>query len=48
MIPLLLVLDNVEHLLPRAADDIGALVAATHATLLVTSRERLQLHAERV
>ncbi len=45
---LLLVLDNVEHLLPRAADDIGALVAATDATLLVTSRERLHLHAERV
>jgi predicted ATPase/class 3 adenylate cyclase len=45
---LLLVLDNVEHLLPRAADDIGALAAATGATLLVTSRERLQLRAERV
>jgi predicted ATPase/class 3 adenylate cyclase len=44
----LLVLDNVEHLLPGAADDIGALAAAAQATLLVTSRERLQLRAERV
>jgi predicted ATPase/class 3 adenylate cyclase len=44
----LLVLDNVEHLLPRAADDIAALAAVTQATLLVTSRERLQLQAERV
>jgi predicted ATPase/class 3 adenylate cyclase len=42
----LLVLDSLEHLLPAAADEIGALTAATHATLLVTSRERLQLQAE--
>jgi predicted ATPase len=35
-------------LLPGAADQVGALAAATHATLLVTSRERLQLLAERV
>jgi predicted ATPase len=45
---MLLVLDNVEHLLPRAADDVGALAAATHATLLITSRERLHLQAEQV
>jgi predicted ATPase/class 3 adenylate cyclase len=44
----LLVLDSLEHLLPAAADPIGALAAATDATLLVTSRERLQLQAERV
>ena len=44
---LLLVLDNAEHLLPHAAHDIAAL-AATDATLLVTSRERLQLQGERV
>jgi predicted ATPase len=43
----LLVLDSLEHLLPGAADQIGAF-AAMHATLLVTSRERLQLQAERV
>jgi predicted ATPase/class 3 adenylate cyclase len=44
----LLVLDSLEHLLPAAADQIGALAATTHVTLLVTSRERLQLQAERV
>jgi len=43
----LLVLDSLEHLLPGAADQLGAF-AAMHATLLVTSRERLQLQAERV
>ena len=44
----LLVVDNVEHLLPGAAAAIGWLVAATDATALVTSRERLRLQAEQV
>jgi predicted ATPase/class 3 adenylate cyclase len=43
----LLVLDSLEHLLPGVADQIGVF-GAMHATLLVTSRERLQLQAERV
>jgi predicted ATPase len=44
----LVVLDNVEHLLPDAAVEIGALVSACPALRLVaTSRERLRLGAER-
>jgi predicted ATPase/DNA-binding CsgD family transcriptional regulator len=44
---MLLVLDNFEHLLP-AAGQLGELVAALpQVTVLVTSRERLRLRAER-
>jgi predicted ATPase/DNA-binding SARP family transcriptional activator len=43
----LLVLDNAEHLLPAAADEISTLHAAG-VRLLVTSRERLQLRGEHV
>lgn len=43
----LVLLDNVEHLLPGAAREVAALVAsATTAMLLLTSRERLRLAAE--
>jgi predicted ATPase/DNA-binding SARP family transcriptional activator len=44
----LLVLDNAEHLLPDAADVVADLVSSTSATWLVTSRERLEVHAEQV
>jgi predicted ATPase len=44
----LLLLDNAEHLLPRAADDVARLREASGVTLLVTSRERLQLQSEQV
>jgi len=43
---LLLLLDNVEHLLPPAADEIAALRAANGSRLLVTSRERLRIAGE--
>lgn len=44
---LLLVLDNIEHLLPTAADVVNDLLqAAPDLKLLVTSRERLNLRAE--
>lgn len=44
---LLLVLDNIEHLLPTAADVVTDLLqAAPDLNLLVTSRERLNLRAE--
>lgn len=43
----LILLDNVEHLLPDAADEIVAVRATCPGvTLLVTSRERLQLTGE--
>jgi predicted ATPase/class 3 adenylate cyclase len=42
----LLVLDNVEHLLPEAADVLAELASILGPTLLVTSRERLQLQGE--
>ncbi len=46
---LLVILDNVEHLLPDAAEQIGGFVAACPSvTVLVTSRERLKLPGERV
>jgi predicted ATPase/class 3 adenylate cyclase len=46
---LLLFVDNVEHLLPDAADLLGAFVEACPAvTTIVTTRERLQLPGERV
>jgi predicted ATPase/DNA-binding SARP family transcriptional activator len=44
----LLVLDNAEHLLPDAAGVVAGLVSRTSATWLVTSRERLHVHAEQV
>jgi predicted ATPase/class 3 adenylate cyclase len=44
---LLLLLDNLEHLLPQAAVEVGRLVAGSPTMqVLVTSRERLQLQAE--
>ncbi len=45
---MLLVLDNFEHLLPAGELLPQILQAAPQVTLLVTSRERLQLQAERV
>ncbi len=42
---LLLVLDNLEHLLPQAATQV-AVLRDTNATVLVTSRERLRIHGE--
>ncbi len=46
---LLLVLDNLEQLLPEGAPDIGRLLAATRGlTVLATSRVPLRLRAERV
>jgi predicted ATPase/class 3 adenylate cyclase len=43
---LLLLLDNVEHLLPPAAQRIAALRASNGSCLLVTSRERLRIGGE--
>ncbi len=44
----LIVLDNAEHLLPEIATDVAELLSkAAGPTLLVTSRERLQIAAER-
>ena len=44
----LIVLDNAEHLLPEIATDVAELLSkAAGPTLLVTSRERLQIDAER-
>jgi predicted ATPase/class 3 adenylate cyclase len=45
---MLLLLDNVEHLLPGAADAIAALRDIDGPKVLVTSRERLQLTGEHV
>ena len=43
----LILIDNAEHLLPQIAVDLSALLAsAPGPTLLVTSRERLQIAAE--
>ena len=42
----LLLLDNVEHLLPPAAESIAALRSANGSCLLVTSRERLRIGGE--
>jgi predicted ATPase/class 3 adenylate cyclase/Tfp pilus assembly protein PilF len=44
----LVLLDNLEHLLPHAATAIACLRDAGGATVVVTSRERLQLSGERV
>jgi predicted ATPase/transcriptional regulator with XRE-family HTH domain len=46
---MLVVLDNAEHLLPDVADVVARLLAACDPlVVLATSRERLQLSAERV
>ena len=44
----LLLLDNVEHLLPAASNEIAYLGSIGGPVLLVTSRERLQLQGEQV
>jgi predicted ATPase/class 3 adenylate cyclase len=44
----LLLLDNAEHLVPDVADEIAQLRDIAGPTILVTSRERLQLQGERV
>jgi predicted ATPase len=44
----LLLLDNVEHLLPHAAREVAALGPPSGCVFLVTSRERLQLEGEQV
>ena len=44
----LLILDNAEHLMPEVASGIAGLRDIAGPTLLVTSRERLQLQAEHV
>jgi predicted ATPase len=44
----ILLLDNLEHLLPAAAASVATLRDAGEATVVVTSRERLQLSGERV
>ena len=46
---LLVLLDNGEHLLPSLVDEVGALLeASARITVLVTSRERLNVSAEHV
>jgi predicted ATPase/class 3 adenylate cyclase len=44
----LLLLDNAEHLLPAVATETAQVLQAPAVTLLVTSRERLQLQGEHV
>ena len=44
----LLLLDNAEHLLPGFAEQLSALRAVDGPSILVTSRERLQLQGEHV
>jgi predicted ATPase len=44
----LLLLDNAEHLLPQAAAHIARFLQAPAVSLLVTSRERLQVQGEHV
>jgi hypothetical protein len=44
----LVLIDNAEHLLPDVARDVATVSAAPGTTVLVTSRERLQLQAEHV
>ncbi|MDJ0754459.1 MAG: tetratricopeptide repeat protein [Ardenticatenaceae bacterium] len=45
---MLLVLDNIEHLLPAAIPIVQRFLHLPHLTLLVTSRERLRLSLEHV
>lgn len=44
----LILLDNLEHLLPEAADGVAALASRTEAVLLATSRERLHVQGEQL
>jgi predicted ATPase len=44
----LLLLDNLEHLLPQAAADVALLAEVGAPVVLATSRERLQLQSEHV
>ncbi len=44
----LLLLDNVEHLLPEAANELESLVSSAGSRFLVTSRERLQVPGEQL
>src|SRR5262249_16770281 len=44
----LLLLDNLEHLLPEAASSLAILRGASGVTLVVTSRERLRIAREGV
>jgi predicted ATPase/class 3 adenylate cyclase len=44
----LLILDNAEHLLPAVAREIAKLRDIAGPTIVVTSRERLQLHGEQL
>ena len=44
----LILLDNLEHLLPGAADGVAALISSTASVLLATSRERLRLQGEQL
>jgi predicted ATPase/class 3 adenylate cyclase len=44
----LILVDNMEHLLPEAAGEVAALMGVAGPTLLVTTRERLQLQGEQV
>ena len=44
----LILLDNAEHLLPHIAQHVTTLLAAAGPMLLVTSRERLQVHGEQL
>ena len=46
-VPLLLVLDNAEHVLGATADIVGLVRACPRLRLLVTSREPLQVQVER-
>jgi predicted ATPase/class 3 adenylate cyclase len=45
---LLVLLDNAEHLLPAIREDLATLRSTNGPTILVTSRERLQLQGEHV
>jgi len=45
---LLVLLDNVEHLLPEAAGDLAQLASTPGPSMLVTSRESLQLQGEQL
>ena len=44
----LLLLDNLEHLLPGAVEDIAVLIASPGSVLLATSRERLRVQGEQL